>query len=235
MDVLLSGLARKYPENESIKFLVERRVALNFVLTGYITDAFETMPEAEFFPHLMSLLDGVVFFYSKYQDIEDQDLRVRTFHEDVNNIISRDLFGKSGVGDQILCSKGCSNCCSQFVTVSKSEAELLLKNASSVDLPRLQKQSLADLDSWTERLTESEGSCVFLNASNGACNVWSDRPANCRNYFVTGSNDHCSVFKRNPDISRSVKSILADVCITAFYSLDGGEQSLSHYLYERLK
>lgn len=234
MNILLSGLSQKYPENVSISFLVEHRISLNYVLTGYIAHAYESMPESEFFPHLMSLLDGVVYFYSKYQDISDQELRVKNFHQDVNDIISRDLFGKSGVGDHILCSKGCSSCCSQFVTVSRSEAELLLRKSLILDIHRLQIQSAQNLDTWTDKLSESEGACVFLNSLDGSCTVWEDRPANCRNYFVTGSNQHCSVFNRNPDVSRSVKSNLADVCISAFYSLDGGEHSLSKYLYEKL-
>ena len=234
MDVLLTGLAQKYPENVSINFLVKHEVTLNFVLTGYITDAYETMPEEEFYPHLMSLLDGVVYFYSKYQDITDQELRVQNFHEDVNNIISRDLYGQSGLGDKILCSKGCSSCCSQFVPVTKSEAALLLKHSVELDLNRLEKQARLTLDNWTEELTEKEGTCVFLNSQDGSCSVWTHRPASCRNYYVTGSNQYCSVFDRDPEKSRSVKSILADVCISAFYSLDGGEVSLSKYLHEKL-
>lgn len=233
MDLLLSGLARKYPENASIQFLVEHEIELNFVLLGHITEVYGRMPQEEFFPHLMRLLEGVAYFYGKYQDIDDQDLRVNQFHADVDDIIARDLFGQSVRVEQVLCGKGCSGCCSQLVTVTASEAELLMKSAPAVDLERLSKQAQATLDNWTDHLTPEEGKCVFLDAQNGSCTVWAQRPANCRNYFVTGSNLHCSVFNRNPDVSRSLKSIMADVCISAFYSLEKGGQSMSEYLYRR--
>lgn len=232
--LLLKGLDQKFPTNESIGFLLEHDITINFVLRDYIADAFEKLPEKDFFPHLLSLLDGVVFFYKKYDRIPDREYRVKVFHNDVNEIISKNLFGESGMADKILCSKGCSDCCSQLVTVSKSEADLLLKAPVTVDVAQLKLQHQLTTDNWTLNLTEQEGKCVFLNQANGACNVWDDRPANCRNYFVMGSNQHCSVFKRDPELSHSIKSMYADVCISAFYALDGGEVSMSNYLYEKL-
>jgi Fe-S-cluster containining protein len=231
---LLRGLDQKFPGNESLGFMLEHKIIINFVLRDYIADAFEKLSEKDFFPHLLSLLDGVVFFYKKYNRISDLDARVKFFHNDVNEIISKNLFGEGGIADKVLCSKGCSDCCSQLVTVSKSEADLLLKSTVKIDLEQLKRQQALSTDDWTLQLTEAEGKCVFLNHENGACNVWNDRPANCRNYFVMGSNKHCSVFKRDPEISHSIKSLYADVCISAFYALDGGEVSMSKYLHEKL-
>ena len=230
----MHGLDKKFPDNKNIRFLLEHKIIINFVLRDYLADAFESLPEKDFFSHLLSLLDGVVFFYKKYDRISDFDNRVKVFHQDVNDIISKNLFGEGGMADKILCSKGCSDCCSQLVTVSKSEAELLLKTKVKLNLERLKKQQGLTTDDWTLQLSEEEGKCVFLNQENGACNIWEDRPANCRNYFVMGSNKHCSVFKREPELSHSIKSMYADVCISAFYALDGGEVSMSDYLYEKL-
>jgi Fe-S-cluster containining protein len=230
--LLLEGLAGKFPENESINFLLENDVTLNFVLRDYIADAFEKLPEEIFFSHLMKLLDGVVFFYKKYERILQSDQRVQVFHEDVNEIINKNLFSDEK-SNKILCSKGCSDCCSQLVTVSKSEVEFLIKSNVEIDLNQLRKQYQLTTDNWTQKLTEEEGKCIFLSRADGSCKVWQDRPANCRNYFVSGSNKHCSVFRRNPDLSLAVKSIYADVCISAFYALEGGEISLSDYLYEK--
>jgi Fe-S-cluster containining protein len=182
----------------------------------------------------MSLLDGVVFFYKKYSRILKQADRVQIFHEDVDDIIMKNVFRDKEQSDKILCSKGCSDCCSQLVTVSKSEAELLSKVSGEHDRNQLKKQYQLTTDNWTQNLGEDEGKCIFLNQIDGSCTVWTQRPANCRNYFVSGSNRHCSVFKRNADLSSSIKSVYADVCISAFYALDGGEVSLSDYLYEKL-
>lgn len=234
MEVLLKGLSDKYPENESIKFLLEHQVQFNFVLMGHITDMYQELPEDKFFTHLMSLIDSTVFFYQKYQDIPDQLERVKTFHQDVNEIISQDLYGRHDLGDKIICSKGCSSCCSQFVTITSGEGELLLKEATQIDLTRLQRQAPLTEDNWVDEITEQEATCVFLNQDDGTCRVWAHRPANCRNYFVTGSNSGCSVFNRDPEVSRSVKSIYADVCVSAFYSLDGGGMSMTSFLYKRL-
>lgn len=230
----MQGLDQKFPGNENISFLLVKNISLNFVLRDYIADAFEKLPEQDFFPHLMSLLEGVVFFYKKYERIPNLENRVKLFHNDVNEIISKNLFGIGGMEDKILCSKGCSDCCSQLVTVSKSEAELLLKTGDKLDREQLRPQRQLTTDDWTQKLTEEEGKCIFLNRNDGACNVWENRPANCRNYFVMGSNQHCSVFRRDPELSHSIKSMYADVCISAFYALDGGEVSLSNYLYEKL-
>ena len=232
--LLLKGLDQKFPGNPSIRFLIENNVILNFVLRDYIADAFEKLPEETFFSHLMSLLDGVVFFYKKYERIENLDNRVQVFHMDVNDIIHKNLFSDNEVSKKILCFKGCSDCCSQLVTVSKSEVDLLLKTNHELDRKHLEKQYQLTTDNWTQNLTEDEGKCIFLDHKEGSCKVWQDRPANCRNYFVSGSNKHCSVFRRDPDLSLSVKSVYADVCISAFYALDGGERSLSDYLYEKL-
>lgn len=231
---LFRGLDNKFPQNESLRFLIENDVIINFVLRDYIADAFDKLPEKDFFNHLMTLLDGVVFFYKKYNSISDLIQRVRVFHTDVDETIAKNLFGENSIGSEILCSKGCSDCCSQLVTVSKSEAEYLLASKNNIDREQLVKQSQCTTENWTQNLNEEEGKCVFLNRRDGSCDVWKHRPANCRNYFVTGSNKSCSVFNRNPDLSRSIKSVYADVCISAFYSLDGGEVSLSNYLYEKL-
>ncbi len=166
--------------------------------------------------------------------MENSESRVKIFHDDVNEIISKNLFNGSHVSNEILCSKGCSDCCSQLVTISKSEVSLLLKIPVKINLEQLKKQHHLTTDNWTQELSEEEGKCVFLNRDNGACNVWEHRPANCRNYFVTGSNKHCSVFRRDPNLSLSLKSVYADVCISAFYALDGGEASMSDFLYEKL-
>lgn len=231
---LLTGLDQKFPENASIRFLLEHQVTLNFVLRDYIADAYENLSPEDFFPHLMGLLDGVVFFYKKYQRVPNSEQRVKLFHLDVDDIIAKNLFGQSGLSLQILCSKGCSDCCSQQVTVSSSEAELLLNSGVNIDRAQLKKQYQLTTDNWTDKLSEDEGKCVFLNRADGSCQVWSHRPANCRNYFVMGSNQHCSVFKRDPEISRSVKSVYADVCISAFYALEGEERSMSDYLHEKM-
>ena len=214
--------------------MLEHKITINFVLRDYIADAFEKLPEDDFFNHLKSLLDGVVFFYKKYLKVENFETRVKIFHDDVNEILSKNLFNGSDASNNILCSKGCSDCCSQLVTVSKSEVSLLLKTSAKINLEQLKKQHHLNTDNWTQELSEEEGKCVFLNRDNGACNVWEDRPANCRNYFVTGSNKHCSVFRRDPNLSLSLKSVYADVCISAFYALDGGEASMSAFLYEKL-
>lgn len=224
-------LLQKHRSHPAVDFLVGNSVSLNFVLHDYLLEAHERLPEDKFTPHFLKLMESVVFFYQKYLSIPDSIERVKAFHSDVDEIISRDLFGPSGVGNQLLCTKGCSSCCSQPLSVTASEVKLLklqiAENKLILDRQRLKRQQGVGIERWTVVLTEDQGKCVFLNPEDGTCRVWSQRPANCRNYFVSGSNSYCSVFNRDPDRSLSHKSILADACISAFYSLDGGSATLA--------
>lgn len=228
---LIDGLLLKFSDRESVTFLTQNKITFNFVLHDYLLEAFARLPEDKFHHHFFGLLDSVVFFYKKYSAISDPLERTRIFHRDVNEIISRDIFGPQALGAEILCTKGCSSCCSQLVSLTQSEAKLLKQNMEEksllVDWPRLNRQRGLDMETWTKTLTEEQAKCVFLNSQDGSCVVWKDRPANCRNYFVSGTNQFCSVFNRNSDLSRSHKSILADTCISAFYALDGGAYPLA--------
>lgn len=226
MSSLIDSFLVKFSDRENVAFISRHNISLNFVLHDYLLEAHKRLPEEKFYNHFLGLLDSVVFFYKKYSLISDPLERTRTFHRDVDEIISRDIFGPQIAQFEILCSKGCSSCCSQPVTVTQSEARLLemavrTKNLT-IDIDRIKHQQGLNMETWIQALSEEEGRCVFLNSHNGSCEVWRERPANCRNYFVSGSNQFCSIFKRNPTLSHSHKSILADTCISAFYSLDGG-------------
>lgn len=228
--MVLQQLLEKFPEDKSLQFIQQHQITLNYVLESFLLD----LPQDS---QALRLLEGVVFFYQKYQCITDAAKRTKVFHQDVDDIISRDLFGVAGLGHEIICSKGCSSCCSQPVMVTQSEANLLMETARlksvGIDWDKIEKQKDLNMESWTTSLQEAEARCVFLENTSGACQVWENRPANCRNYFVTGSNAHCSIFNRNSDISRSMKSILADVCISAFYALEQGDLMLAEVLFRQ--
>lgn len=219
MTSMLQKLEQLGVAPSTISYLLEHEVGFNYVLFGHINDIGQDLSDEDFLKHLLKILESVVFFHRKYLGM-DGPKRVHEFHRDVDEIISKNLFGQAG--HEIICSKGCSNCCSQQVFVTQSEARILAKHMTEDKVANVLKQSgLTDV-TWTQNLSEPEARCVFLDIKDGSCQVWSQRPANCRNYFVTGTNEFCSVFKRDSERSRSLKSILADVCISAFYSVEGG-------------
>jgi Fe-S-cluster containining protein len=88
--------------------------------------------------------------------------------------------------EQPQCKKGCSFCCSYFVSAGREEARIALtyafENGIEVNKELLEKQkSKTNKDSWKE-LSFEERKCVFLK--NNECQIYDVRPMSCRSYAV---------------------------------------------------
>lgn len=115
-----------------------------------------------------------------------------TIHEQIDDF-SKDFF-ENPLQDKPSCNKGCSFCCYNFISVSKSEAKLLAHSIKdknlSIDKTQLLIQSRhTDEHRWS-KLEYKDRRCVFLK--NNECSVYENRPASCRNYFVTSNPESCN-------------------------------------------
>ena len=100
-------------------------------------------------------------------------------------------------GHVVSCKKGCNHCCKLLCTCSFAEsvliAETLLKgDAWEVWLPKLREAALkTDFEGVDDGTYFSKKhSCVFLN-DEGACSIYSIRPAACRFHLVVSPPENC--------------------------------------------
>lgn len=91
-------------------------------------------------------------------------------------------------------------CCHINTDITKDEAELLaqrIREGVQIDMKRLEMQANINgegsdkdrVDSWGT-LSFEERACIFL-AKDGKCNVYDDRPAACRKWFVAEKEPTC--------------------------------------------
>lgn len=120
----------------------------------------------------------------------------------------------------ITCSKGCSACCFSYVTITDTEARLLVshckKNNISINQERLSKQAQQSIDNWME-LELKDRKCVFLD-DEGSCSVYDARPGVCRKHLVTADSRKCIESSTLPKNER-IFNLQAELMISALWQV----------------
>lgn len=135
----------------------------------------------------------------------------------------------------ISCKMGCNFCCHVHVSITDSEADLLLHTAKTegiaIDMPLLKRQAEAsDHDEWS-KIPYKHRSCVFLK--EGICTNYASRPTACRKYFVITPPAECD-FSDNR--SREVEHTFnphVEAISEAFLQADN-HGSMAQKLYQKL-
>jgi uncharacterized protein len=128
------------------------------------------------------------------------------------------------------CKKSCTACCHTQVSVTSSEAKLLvekIRNGAEYNSERLQKQILT-LDSTQDfyKLSHEDRKCVFLN-QEGLCGVYEDRPSVCRTNAVLGNASQCDTTSGlQPTVL--VKTPTSDLVIIASFIASKVNGALAH-------
>lgn len=138
----------------------------------------------------------------------------------------------------VKCTKGCSACCHTQVSINSDEAHLLaariLEDGIRIDLARLELQASVKNDSlkWFQ-LNFASRACIFLN-EQGACRVYSDRPAVCRTNNVISSPIQCDTSNGAEHSIRLLKTDFADMATIAAYNASEEGGALAYLLAKTL-
>lgn len=84
---------------------------------------------------------------------------------------------------QMLCSKGCGDCCYVDLNIMPWEADLIehwFKNLSPLEQNDLKKQWQDNTQVTKSVFGEEKTSCVFLSTHDHACTIYPARPIICR-------------------------------------------------------
>jgi Fe-S-cluster containining protein len=134
------------------------------------------------------------------------------------------------------CTKGCSACCYQLVSVSFIEAlvvaDYLVRNRTLDEIALLKEELKIQSDRLRferNRLTlfEARVPCAFLKLSApyvGECTVYGSRPLACRLQYVVSDPKHCSPDSPDPNVG------LVDVSklhVSALRAITGGSPQLA--------
>ena len=134
-----------------------------------------------------------------------------------------------GLRDSTSCKKGCSYCCFQQVTITRSEALTLAGHVKMMNhfkrhqiITILQRQSEAkDEKEWVD-LPPYYKKCAFLE--NNLCSIYSFRPITCRTFFVVSPPEICKPrenSKTPPKHALQSYSSMAEYIHTAFTGCEG--------------
>jgi len=126
----------------------------------------------------------VTAMYSEYSTLNKDVGQIRTEHdlyrvmksayERLDSTISGIVFDD---GAKITCSKGCSYCCHQYISVSVPSLLMVARN--------IDKSCLKDIDQFMDY----ESPCMFLK--DHKCEIYPDRPFPCRWYFSVRPSSLC--------------------------------------------
>ncbi len=148
-----------------------------------------------------------------------------------------DMFIEKEKPSTTSCRSGCAYCCSQFVTVSRSEAQHLLKVAQAkgieIDFERAKRQARVEDKDW-HNLPRADQPCVFLDTETSQCRVYRDRPLACRKYFVVGDPKMCDINHNPGELQPIWYQLDAELVSTAWMTVDGCH-SLPHQLLQEVK
>lgn len=175
----------------------------------------------------MEFRDFYVAIFSKLKLYRDPVERAQFTNSLIEKYVN-EVTSTEAAKQLVKCQKGCSACCHTQVSVNSDEAQLLatriLEDGIKIDLDKLEKQALVKNDGlvWF-KLDYSDRGCVFLN-EQGACRVYTDRPAVCRTNNVISDPRTCDTSDGAHHSIRLLKTDLADMVTIAAYnaSQEGG-------------
>jgi uncharacterized protein len=137
----------------------------------------------------------------------------------VHRMMEREL--KAATPLAMSCHKGCSGCCHYEVEITRNEAEILrsvVQRGVPIDYKRLHLQASRERRSpeW-RRFGSPENRCVFLG-SDGACQVYEERPSICRKHLVTTPAANCTT---DGATVLPIQVLLAEILLSAELSIEG--------------
>lgn len=185
-------------------------------------------------PEFLAITDSVILHLNKIRSSLE---RARFVHNMVDEY-NKEIFAHPLLKEFVPCKTGCSACCHTQVSVTEDEADLLLHNITNgveIDYNLLSLQT--EKGNKTEeyyKLSYKERRCVFLD-ENGACKVYSDRPAVCRTNAVVGEASQCSTDGKEQGPIRLVKTSKSDMVIVGAYVRSTVSGTLPMMLSEALK
>lgn len=128
----------------------------------------------------------------------------------------RDERDPEGTAD-VKCTRGCSACCYQHVSLAEPEAKLALGAAlwagHVIDGERLRKQAVVDADGH-QRLSHADRRCVMLK-DDGDCAIYEHRPTACRTYRVISDPADCDTESNARGGVLALSTPMAEVVVSA--------------------
>lgn len=129
------------------------------------------------------------------------------------------MIKKSGLLEEITCSKGCSFCCNSEIALSSFEASYIFSCIKQFNLP-VNYAQLVKLNSVENinDLTFSQRTCPLLTKDK-TCGVYERRPLICRIHSVVNNPKYCNFakYKGRSKMGRIVESY---ALMMALFSLD---------------
>ena len=169
-------------------------VAMSATLVETLKDMEPNGPEQM---HVLEMLGGALHACaSLFEAPASMENKMIAVHNEIDSVIREDQRNPARGAGGIKCRAGCGGCCSIPVSVSFSEAQMLVKAAVKQNIPLdegklyRQSQAVGDPAKWRE-MSDEDRRCVFLSEENN-CRVYEVRPAACRKYFSVTDPEFCN-------------------------------------------
>jgi len=158
--------------------------------------------------------------------------RINQFHELMDNGLRLDLLKSP---EKAACQKDCCHCCYMNVDVFDDEAILmadLIKNGQvEIDQTEFEYQKNMDSDDFKN----NPRPCIFLKQNE--CQIYKNRPAACRKYYVTGDVQDCAIQDGSPKIVKILFLPRSEVTYSAMINITPikGNATLAHMVNKELE
>lgn len=141
-------------------------------------------------------------------------------------------------GKKLSCKKNCSHCCHMRVSVSDSEADVMVSHIKRLGLTLERGRLLAQQNLVTENyptLSWEDRACPLLS-KDGSCSIYQWRPTACRKYAVVSPPEMCD--GRIHKTAWLVSDMMAEAFSAALLALEQPEhyndRNLSYQLLRRI-
>lgn len=155
-------------------------------------------------------------------------------HKGIDDAVT--LTKRTKNGRKIVCKRGCAACCKVHVSITPSEAQLIVKwcevNNVAIDVDKVRRQAMHGFATWGLQ-SPGERRCVFLTKDN-SCSVYDVRPMACRKYFVASDPANCDSVKRPGAEVAVVATHEAEVMFSALFTVEPGATTMPKLLLKEL-
>jgi len=173
----------------------------------------------EYHPKVVQMIGNKI---AQYLRIKGWKERVETFQKDLDAAIKVDLGQfrrRENSPHKISCQKGCSYCCYMNIAIFKEEARLLASKIKKKKIKFNRKEYEYQVGkgmNTPEDYWNDPRPCIFLDTKTRSCNIYDDRPATCRKYFVVNKPSLCKIEAGSSDKVASPPMINSEILYTAF-------------------
>lgn len=141
--------------------------------------------------------EEVGFYIEQYRKLAESHgsiVSIYNHHTELDQRIEKAKSRDPLLAGEIKCKRGCFNCCSMQISISRDEAHLIKQYCREenikIDIKKLRVQAKKKNTKEWSKLKPHQKRCIFVG-EEGECQIYVHRPSACRKYLVLSDPNKC--------------------------------------------